>query len=60
MEMLSANVAEHKRQVMSAVEASTERRNSAANLVRNPIYYAEAEEESQKGQLDELNKQPIG
>lgn len=58
--MLSANVAEHKRQVMSAVEASTERRNSAANLVRNHIYYAEAEEESQKGQLDELNKQPIG
>jgi tRNA splicing endonuclease len=43
-DIMKLDLANHQRQVMSMVEASTERRNRAANFVRNDMYYVDAQE----------------
>jgi len=44
LDTLRLDLANHQRQIISAVEASTDRRDRAANFVRNQMYYTETEE----------------
>lgn len=39
-ELLKLDLAAHQQQIISAVEASTDRRNRASNFIRNEMYYS--------------------